>query len=622
MPDNKLLLAFALAAWVAADGFAQSQLSGRLTHPRYEGGETMYLSTIVCFASQPGVLAEPRSFRSWEMAPTGWYLITGPAGNYSIIFTTPAHYFRPVMLNNVWLRDGEKVDGRDVSPQFDYACFYEGAWDAKPATDYYQVFTATGTSLTSIGIRLAHDGVDGPGPGAQTLRAAIHKQADGPPNQWPQVGPTATIPNVDCGGAKNYAYGAGWDSGEVPLVPGQKYAVHLYADTPGNAVQTFWRTNAAAAPSLYRVGKDGAAGWGSQQLWLAVGTDRDGLVIPYNKKVHVQFKDFAGFASRWSQTFVARGRSLAAAVLYAAVGGAQPPLSRQRAMVRVRRCGPDGPVVGAQKIAIGNGNYTGDASWGMFGAAYARGEVALTPGETYALEFESIENYETLHGFVNIKGDVSDDRPGFNPYKKVAPDQYAQGTAYKFGKDRMDFDLDMQVIEYESAEPPPPGPNLLRNGDMEQAGDLPAWWTNYAREQGTKLARFADAPQNTNHTARVLGGSATGTKADGGFVQRVGGLTRFEVYRLTGRVRSSWPVDMQHYCQVGFDPTGQVDDAEAASIQWTKLPGLHGVFVDYQSEPIRPQKDSISVWLRARTTQTNDYRFTADFDDFALRLLK
>jgi len=58
--------------------------------------------------------------------------------------------------------------------------------------------------------------------------------------------------------------------------------------------------------------------------------------------------------------------------------------------------------MGTPKIAIGNGNYTGDASWGVFGAVFAPGEVPLEPGATYAVEFESIENYQTLHGFVNL----------------------------------------------------------------------------------------------------------------------------------------------------------------------------------------------------------------------------
>ena len=57
-------------------------------------------------------------------------------------------------------------------------------------------------------------------------------------------------------------------------------------------------------------------------------------------------------------------------------------------------------------------------------------EAPLEPGKTYAIEMESIENYASLHGYVNIKNMVSDDKPGFNPYRKAAPDTYEKGTAY------------------------------------------------------------------------------------------------------------------------------------------------------------------------------------------------
>lgn len=599
---------------------AQVQVSGRITHPRFDGGETMFLSPILCFASQPGARGEARSFRSWETEPAGWYRIVGEPGDYTLMFTQPAHYFRPLALNHIFLRDGDKVDGLGVTPRFDFACFFEGAWDTKPATEYFQLFTAQGRSVTSVGFKFAHDGVDGAGPGGQDVLISVHRQAASTPDQWPQVGPTATVLKVDCGGPKNYSWSAAWNSGEVPLAPGETYAVRLRAAQPGGAFQAFWKPETGATNDCYRIGKDGSAGFAGHRLWLAVGTDNNGLLIPYNKRVHQQFKEFGGFANRWAQTYVAQGRSLASVILYAATGGAQPSLARQRVMVRVRQDGPGGALVGQPKIAIGNGNYTGDASWGMFGVAYAPGEVPLTPGQTYALEWESIENYETLHGFVNIKGQVSDDRPGFNPYRKVPPDQYEPGTAYKFGQDRVDFDLDAQIIEYEISTNKAPGPDVLVNGSMEAAEqNLPAGWRTFAINPDTQFLHFADGPHNTNHTARVIGGSATGKKVDGGFVQAVGKLNRFDTYLLAGQVRSSWPVDLEHQCWVGYDSTGQTENPLAETIRWQLLPGIHGVFVDYASEPIRPKSDSISLWLRARTTLTGDYRFTADFDNFTLR---
>ena len=81
-------------------------------------------------------------------------------------------------------------------------------------------------------------------------------------------------------------------------------------------------------------------------------------------------------------------------------------------------------------------------------------------------------------------------------------------------------------------------------------------------------------------------------------------------------------MDPAHKCFIGFDPTGQAEDCDAATVQWTILPPLHGVFVDYSSDPIRPHGEAISVWLRGWTSMTNDYRFTADFDDLSLRRVR
>jgi len=42
------------------------------------------------------------------------------------------------------------------------------------------------------------------------------------------------------------------------------------------------------------------------------------------------------------------------------------------------------------------------------------------------------------------------------------------------------------------------------------------------------------------------------------------------------------------------------------------------MFVPYTSPPIRPTNRALSIWLRGRTTLTDNYRFEADFDNFTL----
>ena len=614
----------------AAIAPGQIVLKGRLVCPEFRGSDTTVPMTAVhCFASQAGPEHQAIGFRTWETHPAGWYYLSGSEGRYSVVFSDPAGFVRPVVLTNQFVTSGTTVD-RVVRPAFDYYDLHQGTWDTKPATDYYQTFLARGTSITQVGFKLATDGVDGAGPKGQNLVVSIHRKGQGKPETWPQVGPSAIVLDVDCGGPKNYWWSAGWHSRQVTTEPGQMYAVRLRSESPGSSFQAFWRAMDRGMQNCFRVGKDDSNGWQQHNLCMTVGSDSDGLLIPYNKCVHKKFGNFAGFDRSWSQTYITQGRGLASVILYAATSGVQPSLMRQRVRVTVREDGPRGNIVGIEKVAIGNGNYTGDASWGVFGVSFAPGEVPLEPGKRYAIEFESIESYHTLHGYVNIKGQVSDDRPGFNPYRKHTRDAYEQGTAYRRCVERQPFDLDMQIIEYQHDgtgwDKATMGPNRITNGSMEPVKDATeagsamavAGWKTFSIDPGTTHQCSVDDMEKCNTIARVCGGSATGKTVDGGYVQRVGDLGHLETYRLEGSVRSTWPVDEKHYCAVGYDLTGQDSDPKATTIQWTLLPSIHGGFVPYASRPLRPDKDAISIWLRGYTTLTDGYRFEADFDDFSL----
>lgn len=97
------------------------------------------------------------------------------------------------------------------------------------------------------------------------------------------------------------------------------------------------------------------------------------------------------------------------------------------------------------------------------------------------------------------------------------------------------------------------------------------------------------------------------------------GLSHLDTWRITGRVRCSWPLDADHACYVGIDPTGQDADSKADSIRWAPLPSIHSIFVAFDGGPVRTKTGAISVWLRAAARSTAGFPFRADFDDFALR---
>lgn len=615
----------------------QVVLSGKVQHRRHgDDSEMIPMTAVHVFGSLDGGEAETRTFRTWETHPAGWYRVAGPAGKYTVAFTTPAHFMRPVLRTNVFAERDERVS-QDVSPTFQLFQLDERGYDRRAARAYYQPFVARGSSVTHVGIRLAHDGVDGIGPKGQDLVVSIHRQGEGSPESWEQVGPVGRVLEADVGGPKNPVLSVGWNSGEVPLVRGKVYAVCVRAAREEGRFQARWRATTSKEGRCYRVGEK-EKGYVEEQLWLSVAGEGDGLVLPYHKRVHREYGALTRFGRRWVQTYVAQGQSLACVVLYAAVAGTQPPIYRQRVRVTVREGGPKGQAVGVSKIATGSGNYTGDASWGMFGVAFAPGEVPVEAGKSYAVEWESIETEDTIGGFINIKGDRSSGIAGFNPYRKHPLDDYAQGTAYFEGKD-VGYDLDAQIVEYEHKgkghERAVVGKEWLRNPQLQksQEGEVSDWKT-FTISKGIIVEPMEKGKSGKRMLRlRALPGEKAGA-ADGGLVQRVEGVEASRCYRLGGKVRCTFAVDEVRSCRVGIDPTGQTEDARAETIRWVVLPERHGEFVEFLTSGIRPRDRALSVWLRVQTptgvkvSEKADARvrveavlaeFRADFADLTLR---
>ena len=87
----------ALILLPASSGLAQSVIVGRILGERFPGStEPMPFTALYCFSSQTGPGREARGFRSWETAPVGWYRLATDAGDHTLLFTQPAHYFRPL----------------------------------------------------------------------------------------------------------------------------------------------------------------------------------------------------------------------------------------------------------------------------------------------------------------------------------------------------------------------------------------------------------------------------------------------------------------------------------------------------------------------------------------------
>jgi hypothetical protein len=83
-------------------------------------------------------------------------------------------------------------------------------------------------------------------------------------------------------------------------------------------------------------------------------------------------------------------------------------------------------------------------------------------------------------------------------------------------------------------------------------------------------------------------------------------------------VRATWPADVDRAVDVGVDPTGEAEDPSHPAIRWMVFPAVHGLFVECDAGPVRPRKDALGLWLRARAKGSPGFPFRADFDGFTL----
>ena len=108
----------------AANAPAQAILKGKLRAPRYPGSsETVPVTAVYCFANRIGSDNQAVSFRTWETHPVGWYYLPTSDGNFTIVFSDPAGYIRPLIRTNQFLAHGDVVD-RTYTPVWDYVDFY------------------------------------------------------------------------------------------------------------------------------------------------------------------------------------------------------------------------------------------------------------------------------------------------------------------------------------------------------------------------------------------------------------------------------------------------------------------------------------------------------------------
>lgn len=329
-----------------------------------------------------------------------------PPGKYSLMTSRGEFFPRGKVVSDISIADGQTTEHHAYQP-IDYSGYLSKYnWDSVGGDPVYQTFVATGTSIVRASFAKADSSSGG------QIGFSIHEDDGGNVEDWPQVGPTRSVNRSGSGGDHWVA----WQAGEVPTVPGCKYAIRLDA-TSGVNIQPYWSIDSLYPHGTgYREGQSNPAG---HDYYIAVFSDNDGtiatIIVPSPDETLAAWRD------RWAQSYTARGTSLAGACLMAATAGQHFDI-----VITIHQNTPDGPQIGPTKIMPSSGIAGGD----MVGVCYDRGEVPTELGQTYWVVYENAEG------------------GGLNIYEMGNPYLDGNASCYLGGWIPMAFDLKLNLYEY------------------------------------------------------------------------------------------------------------------------------------------------------------------------------
>jgi len=410
-----------LAAESVQGMLTTSGVTGRAARPHGWNEEKIYVGRL-----DVGFGAGARTAHD----PVGWFLISGkvqppgfPAGKYALFAlcydAIPAFAFRTDLQVPEGLGVLEKAE---LETPAHYSVMYDKKgyeeWGKSPwiqGSDFYQTFVATTPHLTRIATKLADKSGDHH---YLNLNYAVYNTNDGPPSTWKRISPVRS--RYLSGGTDPviHIFHVPYRSSEVNLVPGRTYAIRLWRD-PSSQSKRF--------ALVVRTDKgDGYAGGhvfvGDEprkdlDAYACVSGGAAGTVVNHAPVGDPDLKQFVGGAKRHGQTFKATGTGLAAVDVIYATGAASPP---SHPFVFQAYDKPGGRPIGKPKTCYG----VPLAFQGRAAAFWAKGEVPLTPGQMYYIEWAS---------------------PGCNTWKL---NEDLPGEAYVAGVAKPDADLAMSIAEY------------------------------------------------------------------------------------------------------------------------------------------------------------------------------
>ena len=344
----------------------------------------------------------------------GYYRIDDlPAGLYSIYVNQPDFFASPKVVPNVQINNGQQTT-LNVELDVDYSTYISSEWTDWGPWTWYQTFKATGTSVRAVSWRMAGWGLYRD----KTAQVAILEDNGMPDvSTWPELGAGS-----DGQLASDSDEWVRWPSGQIDLVPDQTYAVSIHIDG-GLAI---YKRNKDSQSYLHGRAYDQDGNPKEFDLNITVFVDRDNQSVTHTRLSYGPGSfDGSLNSTRWGQTFIAVGTSLAAADLFAASGMADTQLTWT-----IRQGGPSGAQIGPTKTT--QGAYFA-SSTDLIGVSYNPGDVPLSPGQAYYID-----------AF----------RPaGFTPYTQPSWNAYSDGQAYRNGAATA-YDLAMTIMQYTQAQQP------------------------------------------------------------------------------------------------------------------------------------------------------------------------
>lgn len=205
-----------------------------------------------------------------NQAPTGdgYYRIDDlPAGQYSVYVNQPDFLASPKVVPNVLIEDGTTATV-NVELDVDYSTYFRdsGQWTDWGPWDWYQTFTAQGHSVRGVSWVMAGAGLYN---GKAAVVRVLEDNGSADVRDWTPVGSA-----MDYNLSSDSDEWVRWSSGEVPMTPGNRYAVNIHID---GGMAIYKRDKDEQSYSGGRA-YDGDGNPKDFDLNVTVFTDRDTLV--------------------------------------------------------------------------------------------------------------------------------------------------------------------------------------------------------------------------------------------------------------------------------------------------------------------------------------------------------